>query len=46
MRYYIADCHFFHKKLNDNMDCRGFASVEEIECLHAEEMECKSAAGG
>ena len=30
MRYYIADCHFFHKKLNDNMDCRGFASVEEM----------------
>ena len=30
MRYYIADCHFFHKKLNDKMDCRGFASVEEM----------------
>lgn len=30
MRYYIADCHFFHGKLNEKMDCRGFASVEEM----------------
>ena len=27
MRYYIADCHFFHDKLNDLMDCRGFTDV-------------------
>ena len=30
MRYYIADCHFFHGELNDNMDHRGFASIEEM----------------
>ena len=30
MRYYIADLHFFHGALNDKMDRRGFASVEEI----------------
>lgn len=30
MRYYIADLHFFHANLNDRMDRRGFASVEEM----------------
>lgn len=30
MRYYIADCHFFHGALNDSMDRRGFSSVEEM----------------
>ncbi len=30
MRYYIADCHFFHGALNQVMDCRGFANVEEM----------------
>ena len=30
MRYYISDLHFFHKGMNDKMDCRGFASVEEM----------------
>ncbi|MCR4843353.1 MAG: metallophosphoesterase family protein [Eubacterium sp.] len=30
MRYYIADLHFFHSKLNDSMDCRGFSSGEEM----------------
>lgn len=30
MRYYIADCHFFHEKLNERMDKRGFATVEEM----------------
>lgn len=30
MRYYIADLHFFHGKLNTKMDCRGFQSVEEM----------------
>ena len=30
MRYYIADCHFFHEALNTAMDKRGFASVEEM----------------
>lgn len=30
MRYYIADCHFFHEAMNDKMDHRGFASVEEM----------------
>ena len=27
MRYYIADCHFFHEQLNTVMDCRGFTDV-------------------
>lgn len=30
MRYYIADCHFFHGTLNEHMDHRGFSSVEEM----------------
>lgn len=30
MRYYIADLHFFHEAMNRKMDCRGFASVEEM----------------
>lgn len=30
MRYYIADLHFFHASLNDRMDRRGFADVEEM----------------
>ena len=30
MRYYIADCHFFHAVLNIAMDKRGFDSVEEM----------------
>ena len=30
MRYYIADLHFYHAALNDRMDCRGFAGVEEM----------------
>lgn len=30
MRYYISDLHFFHKSLLTQMDCRGFASVEEM----------------
>ncbi len=30
MRYYIADCHFFHSALNQVMDCRGFADAEEM----------------
>lgn len=30
LRYYIADCHFFHNSLNYQMDCRGFASAEEM----------------
>ncbi|MDE7327345.1 MAG: metallophosphoesterase family protein [Lachnospiraceae bacterium] len=30
MRYYIADCHFFHAALNDHMDHRGFSNVEEM----------------
>ena len=27
---YIADCHFYHGRLNTEMDRRGFASVEEM----------------
>lgn len=30
MRYYIADCHFYHEALLAHMDCRGFSSVEEM----------------
>jgi calcineurin-like phosphoesterase family protein len=30
MKYYIADLHFFHSGLNEKMDERGFASVEEM----------------
>ena len=30
MRYYIADCHFFHGALNTKMDCRGFADVDSM----------------
>ncbi len=30
MRYYIADLHFFHGEMNDRMDRRGFASVEQM----------------
>ena len=34
MRYYIADLHFFHENLNRTMDCRGFASAEEMnDCI-------------
>lgn len=27
---YIADCHFYHRRLNAEMDRRGFASAEEM----------------
>ena len=30
MRYYISDLHFLHENLNTKMDCRGFASAEEM----------------
>ncbi|MBO5565048.1 MAG: metallophosphoesterase family protein [Lachnospiraceae bacterium] len=30
MKYFIADCHFFHDKLNTVMDRRGFANAEEM----------------
>lgn len=30
LRYYIADLHFYHGALNDRMDHRGFAGVEEM----------------
>lgn len=30
MRYYISDLHFYHKGMNERMDCRGFASIEEM----------------
>lgn len=30
MRFYISDCHFYHKNLNTHMDNRGFESVEEM----------------
>ena len=35
MRYYISDCHFFHGAMNDKMDRRGFASVEELLAWYA-----------
>ena len=30
MRYYIADCHFYHSAMNERMDKRGFKTVEEM----------------
>lgn len=30
MRYYIADCHFYHESLNTRMDHRGFANAAEM----------------
>lgn len=30
MKYYIADCHFYHRSLLNSMDNRGFSSVEEM----------------
>jgi len=30
LRYYIADLHFFHAAMNQRMDKRGFANVEEM----------------
>ena len=30
MRYYIADCHFFHENLNVQMDHRGFDSAAQM----------------
>ena len=30
MKRYISDLHFFHDNLNREMDCRGFASLEEM----------------
>lgn len=30
MRYYISDLHFYHYQLNIQMDCRGFADVEQM----------------
>lgn len=30
MRFYIADCHFYHKRLLSELDCRPFSSVEEM----------------
>ena len=37
MRYYIADCHFFHNSLNYQMDCRGFADTEEMNAYMIEQ---------
>lgn len=30
MRYYISDCHFYHRNLLTSMDMRPFSSVEEM----------------
>ena len=30
MRFYIADCHFYHEALNTKMDNRGFANAQEM----------------
>ena len=30
MRYYIADCHFYHRNLLTEMDNRDFKSVEQM----------------
>ena len=31
MRFYISDLHFGHSRLNETMDCRGFASGEAMD---------------
>lgn len=41
MRYYIADCHFFHGKLNTKMDQRGFESPEEMNAYMLEKWNAK-----
>ncbi len=41
MRYYIADCHFFHESLNDQMDRRGFSSAEEMNAYMIEKWNAK-----
>ena len=41
MRYYIADCHFFHETLNTEMDHRGFASAEEMNACMLEKWNSK-----
>ncbi|MEE3315181.1 MAG: hypothetical protein VZR56_13640 [Treponema sp.] len=30
MKLYIADQHFYHERLNQAMDCRGFPSIQEM----------------
>ncbi len=30
MRYYISDMHFYHERLIENMDCRPFENVEQM----------------
>jgi len=37
LRYYIADCHFFHDSLNYQMDNRGFANAEEMNAYMIEQ---------
>lgn len=41
MRYYIADQHFFHKRMNIAMDCRGFSSGEEMNQFMIEQWNSK-----
>lgn len=41
MKYFIADCHFFHDKLNTQMDCRGFANAEEMNAYMLEKWNAK-----
>lgn len=30
MRYYISDLHFYHERMNNNMDMRGFESLDAM----------------
>lgn len=41
MRYYIADCHFFHGALNEKMDCRGFENTEAMNTYMLEKWNAK-----
>ena len=41
MRYYIADCHFFHGTLNERMDRRGFESMEAMNEYMLMKWNCK-----
>lgn len=45
MRYYISDLHFFHERLNHELDCRGFASAEEMNAYILEKWNAKVRAG-
>ena len=42
MRFYIADCHFYHEALNTKMDKRGFYKQEFKKILTREDLHQQS----